>query len=70
MEKRTVCLLITLLFVLNQRSIAQQKSLKQMTFSDSTRHGFPNWSPCGKSNFLSVHGGKDLEIFLRGAQHA
>jgi len=51
MKKRTVCLLVTLLFVLNQKSIAQHKSLKQITFSDSTRHGFPNWSPCGKFIF-------------------
>ncbi|MHC4205644.1 MAG: TolB family protein [Planctomycetota bacterium] len=51
MEKRTVCLLILLFFVLNQKSISQQKSLKQITFRDSTRHGFPDWSPCGKYIF-------------------
>ena len=51
MKKRTVCLLIILLSVLNQKNFAQQTSLKQLTFGDSTRHGFPSWSPCGKYIF-------------------
>ena len=38
-------LFITLLF--NSTLFSQQQSLKQLTFSDSTRNGFPNWSPCG-----------------------
>ena len=51
MTKRTACLLIIFLFVLNQNSFAQQNSLKQITFSNSTRNGFPNWSPCGNYIF-------------------
>jgi Tol biopolymer transport system component len=48
MEKRTVFLLIILLSVLSQMSFAQENSLKQITFSDSTRNGYPDWSPDGE----------------------
>ena len=83
MTKKTVYLLITLLFVLYQHSIAQHKSLKQLTFSDSTRNGFPNWSPCGKYIFygssnketcntmrLPSDGGDAIKITNYFTQHA
>jgi len=54
MARRTVCLLIILLFVLNQKSFAQQNSLKQITFGDSTRNGFPDWSPGGNYIFYGA----------------
>lgn len=38
-------LLIIVLF--NSTLFSQQLSTKQITFNDSTRNGFPNWSPCG-----------------------
>jgi len=83
MAKRTVCLLIVSLSVLSQNSFAQQKSLEQITFSDSTRHGFPNWSPCGKFIFygssnqktcntmrIPSDGGDAVKLTNYFAQHA
>jgi Tol biopolymer transport system component len=48
MVKKTIYIIIILIFPYN--IFAQENSLEQITFSDSTRVGFPNWSPDG--NYL------------------
>lgn len=47
MERKAIYLLIVLLFVSVQQDFGQQNSYHQITHSDTTRNGFPDWSPDG-----------------------
>ncbi|UCG28548.1 MAG: PD40 domain-containing protein, partial [Bacteroidales bacterium] len=47
MKIRIISLSVVFFVVLYQMSYAQENSLRQITFSDSTRSGFPDWSPDG-----------------------
>jgi len=50
-KKSYLIMLITALlvtFLISSTIFSQQLSLKQLTFSDSTHDGYPNWSPDGK----------------------
>jgi len=82
--KRTIVLLLLIFYLpLNKQCFAQDHSLKQITFSDSTHDGYPYWSPDGKyiiyssgtrsgCNTLRIpsEGGQPEKITDSFAQHA
>jgi hypothetical protein len=46
---RSIVLLLSIFYMpINQLCFAQDHSLKQITFSDSTHDGYPYWSPDSK----------------------
>jgi Tol biopolymer transport system component len=83
MAKRAVYLAIIMFLAFGLKCYPQETPLKQVTVKDSTRHGFPDWSPCGKYIFygssdqktcntmrIPVDGGKPTRITDYFTQHS